>query len=593
MASAVAATGGWFAYPLDDAYIHLGVARTLAEHGTWGVNPGEFASASSSPAWTATLAAIFTLTGPRADVALWVNLAAAALLFPLAAAWLRDEGAPETAVRAGCCALALAVPVPYLAALGMEHVLQLGTVLLLARSADRRVPTLALAAIAGIATLVRYETAFVAGWMALLLARERPSAAIATLAGSVTAVLGFGAWSVYQGGLFLPNSVLMKGAADRDWWASLVSAIDASGPILAVASVAAAGAAFLDTSGVHRRRVVLFVLVAATHLALARVGWLFRYEAYLVGWGVLLLVTPARLLLATQSALRVTPVALCVAGPVLVRAAEAFDRYDVGARSAYDTNVATARWVADTWPDATVATHDLGALAFYTDATLVDLAGLGTTELTRMHLDGAFTPDSASEVLTRRGVQIAFTGRTWMGGAPPTGFREAGSLLVPYPAGAGAFESVFWSVDPTARARLLQGLATGRHQWPARVRLTLPDEEDLDLAAAVREGAAVQHEADGLAFYTNGRATLDAPIPGRLLLTTQATEAEGRPANFTVLVGGRRVDTQSTTRLTTTDLGPVAAHDAIVLIYEDDTVDATGADRNLFVRRAVVSSLSK
>ena len=50
------AANGTFVYTLDDAYIHLTIGRTLAEHGVWGVSPREYSSASSSPLWTILLA---------------------------------------------------------------------------------------------------------------------------------------------------------------------------------------------------------------------------------------------------------------------------------------------------------------------------------------------------------------------------------------------------------------------------------------------------------------------------------------------------------------------------------------------------------
>ena len=52
----LARTGGMFVYAQDDPYIHLALARTLADHGVWGIRPTEFASASSSPLWTLLLA---------------------------------------------------------------------------------------------------------------------------------------------------------------------------------------------------------------------------------------------------------------------------------------------------------------------------------------------------------------------------------------------------------------------------------------------------------------------------------------------------------------------------------------------------------
>ncbi|MGH9027881.1 MAG: hypothetical protein ACRDWD_17485, partial [Acidimicrobiia bacterium] len=42
---------GHLVYALDDAAIHMSMIRNLAEHGTWGVVPHEYVSASSSPGW--------------------------------------------------------------------------------------------------------------------------------------------------------------------------------------------------------------------------------------------------------------------------------------------------------------------------------------------------------------------------------------------------------------------------------------------------------------------------------------------------------------------------------------------------------------
>lgn len=58
-------TGGTFVYVIDDPAIHLTMARRLAFDGTWGVVPGEFQSASSSPLWVVLLAPGQRLLGGR------------------------------------------------------------------------------------------------------------------------------------------------------------------------------------------------------------------------------------------------------------------------------------------------------------------------------------------------------------------------------------------------------------------------------------------------------------------------------------------------------------------------------------------------
>jgi len=64
LGTSLAKTGGIFVYAQDDPYIHLTMARTLADVGVWGIRPDAFASASSSPLWTLLLAA-FAAAGIR------------------------------------------------------------------------------------------------------------------------------------------------------------------------------------------------------------------------------------------------------------------------------------------------------------------------------------------------------------------------------------------------------------------------------------------------------------------------------------------------------------------------------------------------
>src|SRR6186713_1885301 len=73
-------TGGKFIYPLDDPFIHMQIARNLAFHGTWGINPQEFGSASSSLLYTVLLAALFKLFAAHVLIPFIVNCVAAAVL---------------------------------------------------------------------------------------------------------------------------------------------------------------------------------------------------------------------------------------------------------------------------------------------------------------------------------------------------------------------------------------------------------------------------------------------------------------------------------------------------------------------------------
>lgn len=58
-------TGANFAYALDDAYIHMAMAKNLAHHGVMGATRFEFTSSSSSPLWTLLLTVAFVVSGVR------------------------------------------------------------------------------------------------------------------------------------------------------------------------------------------------------------------------------------------------------------------------------------------------------------------------------------------------------------------------------------------------------------------------------------------------------------------------------------------------------------------------------------------------
>ncbi len=564
--------------PLDDAYIHLGVARTLVEDGTWGLNPGEHASASSSPLWTLAIAGVFAVTGPWEHAGLLLAILSAGLLLWVGAASLRDEGLPERAVAAGLLLLVLLAPLPFLVGLGMEHVLQAALALLLARGTRSAGTGFALAFAAA---LTRYESAALILALAWVQRREAPARALAILGGGAAAVGGFGLYSLSQGGLFLPNSVLLKSLRGSGPWEALGAALSEGAPLLALAVGVVVAAAALETGALHRRRVGLFAACVLAQLTLGRVGWLFRYEAWLMAWGCLLLVTPARLLLARRGPMVLAAGALLLL-PLGWRAAQANRLFGPGARLFSDVNVALARWVGAEWPGARVAAQDIGALAFFSDAEIVDVVGLGTDEIAAMKLEGALSKERVDALFAARGVQLAITGREWLGGETPASFQEIARIWAPFPQGAGEFETVIWCVDPAARERLAASLDPLEAELSPRARLERVRELALPLAELQLSGAAVQREPDRIAFYTAGEASFTAPISGELLLRLDGTRASGQGPTLSVERGGQ-VRALRVEEAGQRALGRVEAGERVLLRYADDAVDEAGGDRNLFL----------
>jgi hypothetical protein len=340
------------------------------------------------------------------------------------------------------------------------------------------------------------------------------------------------------------------------------------------------------------RRVLLFVTTAITHLLLARVGWLFRYEAWLIAWGILT-VAPlaARASLPhLRSGAWGGPAALLVAAliPYGARSWEALSSYSLSARWTYDSDVQMAQYIARYWPDSVVALHDIGAVSWYSDAEIVDVAGLATNEVTRLHVANRLDGAAIGEILSRRGVQTAWTEARWLADDLPPGFSKVAEYRVTSSFSSQTWTAFVWAVDPTAREKLVSTLAEYDGQLNGRASLVLVDDVELDLRNATLEGPATQREPDRIAFYANGTLRLSAPSAGRLFVTASGSAAEGRGPRFTVKAGNRAESVEATQDLLAFDAGRVEQGDEITITYEDDLVDSSGNDRNLWIHRVVV-----
>lgn len=252
---------GRLIYTVDDAYIHLAMARSIAEHGVYGVVPTDFSSASSSPLWTLLLAGLMVITPSSLDE--WVSLlagtlAAAAVLWMIVRtavrAWAQSAatwgmGASQRPVTAGhgqALALALlAAVLPWalgqmqLVLCGMEHGLHMAVTmafgLATAGVVARVGPVWPMLLLGSLMTVVRFESvapvlvaAGLLGW------QRRWKLAVGLLAGAFGAIALQGLWSLAHGEAFLPNSVLVKIAIHAPGGGAAVPTPVALEPLVAV-----------------------------------------------------------------------------------------------------------------------------------------------------------------------------------------------------------------------------------------------------------------------------------------------------------------------------------------------------------------------
>lgn len=439
VALTVRANGGVFTYVLDDPYIHLAMARNLAQHGTYGLAPGAYESASSSPGWVALLALLIRAAPAAAEwypLALNVLAAGAVLVLVLRAQdWLyRVEPAPLRAFA--YVALPLLLFLPALVLVGMEHslhaLLAVALLLMLGRALRRRLSGGELAGVAALALLagaIRYETLFLAGGCATalvlapaaaglprrLLGRLRRPAVWAFLLPPVAVTVALGLVNLHNGQLLLPNSVLAKsGLGQGAGLSALVPSLNLVpamlGSDLQMLALILCAVTYLAVRRLRCEQSGLWLawlVTTALHLLFARFGWYDRYQAYLVVTGTILLL---RSLPEVSTAGRRRGALLVLA---LLAVALPFPKYGeeaavpVAAHGIEVHNAELGRFLAAAYPERAVMVNDIGEVSWLHGGTLVDLWALGSYDVLRAYRDGSMGRGFVTALAARDGAQVA------------------------------------------------------------------------------------------------------------------------------------------------------------------------------------------
>ncbi len=517
-------TGGRLIYALDDAYIHMAVARTLALHGIWGCTPFHFSSSSSSLLWTSGLGVVYRVFGVHDSLPLLLNVAFAVATLVVANAALARLGVPPLLRATALVAIVVAFPLAGMVLIGMEHILHLLLTISFAAVAVaaltgpeealpvRRRRTVALCVLGALLATSRYEGFFLIGLVCLALAiRRQTTRAAAIGVASLLPVAAFGAFSVANGSYFLPNPLMVKAVGETE---STLSAVlkpfgsedleflknNRAMPILLVLGALAALAHWRVRRRFWRPAVVLPALLAAMiamhgHFVFSPLYWAYRYDAYLVGFGlfvaaVVLAELPAPSALP-RGALPAALVAVLV--PVLADVREGlYPTAEIeGIRGTYLEQYQTAQFIERYYPNDAVIVNDLGAVTYYTRARILDLVGLGDIEPLAIMRRSAYTGREVTQWTAPYRPSLAIVSLGWsISGAliPRDWVRVAVVEVPPHWHRVG-----FFAVDPKD-SWVLRG-SVAQHYAPLERtfghRLKLRRAEGVDAAADERSRGGV------------------------------------------------------------------------------------------------------
>ena len=504
-------TDGHLIYALDDTYIHMAVARNFASHGIWGCTPFHFSSSSSSLLWTFGLGVAYRVLQVSDWTPLLTNVALALLTLVTADAALARFGAQPLLRVAALLGIVVAFPLPGMVLLGMEHILHLLLTIAFAAVAavalgsasgepklERR-RTLALCASGALLAASRYEGFFLVGLVCVsFLARRQLLRPVAIGLAALLPVAAFGAISVANGSYFLPNPLMVKAVGENTGTLSALFKPFGSEdlaflqnnramPILLALGALGALAQWRARRELIRPAVLLPLLLVGMillhgHFVFSPLYWAYRYDAYLVGFGLFVAAVVLADVRAPAWLPRGVPAAVLVTAlvPLLANVREGLvpDAEIEGMRNTYLEEYQTAEFIRLYYPDDAVIVNDLGAVTYYTHARILDLVGLGDIEPVRIMRHSTYTDRDVAAWTAPYRPKIAIIQLGWgvVGPLIPSEWVRVGVVEVPPHRHRVGFFAVAPDQAWTLRARVAQHFGRLGPTLGYRVKLLRPEE---------------------------------------------------------------------------------------------------------------------
>lgn len=391
-------------FPLDDSWIHQTYARNLAQNGEWAFRPGIPSAGSTAPLWSALLAIGFLL---RLSPYIWTFALGIITLFALAllSEWAVRQLVASYRPRFPWVGIFIAFEwhLAWAAMSGMEtllHGLIVTAVLILLMTNSPRY--LALGLLTGLSIWVRPDGLTLLGpaLMTMLLTggdfRARLNAVVRYFIGFGILFCFYLLFNLAIGGTPMPNTFYAKQAEYAAWQnlpiierlgqmslqllvgPSLVLVPGVIGWLVKSVRERSWGslAAFIWCFGYmwlyvsrlpvyqHGRYIMpampiffLFGLLAFAHFDKSKLFARYHWVAQTVWRGSIAMLTFGFVVLGARS-------------------------YALDVAVIESEMVVTAKWVSENLPeDAVIAAHDIGALGYFDDHELIDLAGLISPEV--------------------------------------------------------------------------------------------------------------------------------------------------------------------------------------------------------------------
>ncbi len=394
-------------FPLDDAWIHQTYARNLIQYRQWVYIPGLVSAGSTSPLWTVLLSIAYLISTKVPYI--WTFLLGGVSLFGLALAgeniFRALTGGEGSKIPWAGIFLATEWHLVWGSVSGMETILFAALILATLVCLTGKTPRYLLAGVlAGVSAWVRPDGITLLGpaiFLAVMLAqnwRAKVKSVLTVLAGFAIPFAGYLLFNISIAGNAWPNTFYAKQAEyavmiNQPFLSRLGNL--AALPLIGAGSILIPGFIISCWKAVQRRdwKVIALILwwLGYTLIYALRLPVTYQHGRYLIPampvFFILGLVGISQIVNIKYTFNRVCwfagkVILVSLIGAQLVFGIKGAVSYGQDVAIIESEMVATANWLKDnTPPDAIIAAHDIGAIGFFSQRRILDLAGLVSPEV--------------------------------------------------------------------------------------------------------------------------------------------------------------------------------------------------------------------
>lgn len=407
-----------YVYPLDDTYIHLALAKNFVYHFVWGVTPYDFSSSSSSPLFVLIISAIMFIFGNHSTIPFFVNIILAVSLLYIIFFYVNHHSGLVIAILSSVV-IYISIPISANIYNGMEHLLHsLLTLIFILKFLHYKkfnyLPK-SLYFIALLLVATRYESLFLISVVAIfeMFDKKFRTSVLLLMYASIPAIL-YGIISVLNGDMFLPYSILLKGdiPANSETFLNIPIAFYDK---LSTAPHLTGLLIFNILSGIYTfikfgYRSICFkliktaVFVTILHLLFAKVGWVYRYEAYLVTIHLIAVYhfLTENLKVSVFAKYGFLTIFIMIMVPISVRYIESLSNIPIMSKNIHDQQITMSKFLQKNYNNAPVVLNDIGACCYYTSIYLTDLVGIADRDIVNLRLNKQFRADKIDELTKKK-----------------------------------------------------------------------------------------------------------------------------------------------------------------------------------------------